>query len=149
MSMSKHNNSVPHGVPHGIPHGVVIDNKHLGSYYMTEEYDVNTKFLKILPFVCAVFQNPLVTFVRNKGQIKVELPPESGFSFLSIADYDKHRVTMACVKKTNPGEPYGIAELADTPMDCSTFEEMVGDMLFHITSVKLGTADLFTEWYDE
>jgi len=105
------------------------------------------KCLRLLPFIRAVFSPEKVTLGKS-GQIKVELPPESGFTFLSIVDYDTHRVTMACVKKTKPGEPRGIAELADTPMDCANFEEMVGHMLFHITSVKLGTADLFTEWYD-
>ena len=106
------------------------------------------KCLALLPYVCAVFPTEDVTFDWERAQIRVKLPTESSFTFLSIVDYDKHRVTMACVKETSPGEPYGIAELADTPIDCSTFEEMVGDMLFNITSVKLGTADLFTEWYD-
>lgn len=140
MSLSKCLQGVPPGV-------VIIDKKHPSEM----DYMMNLrmkKCLKVLPYLCAVFPPEKVTLVLNRGQIKVELPPESGFTFLSIFDYDRYRFTMACVKETNPGEPYGIAELADTPMDCSNFEEMVGHMLFHISSVKLGTADLFTEWYD-
>ena len=140
MSLSKCLQGVPPGV-------VIIDKKHPSEM----DYMMNLrmkKCLKVLPYVCAVFPPEKVTLVRNRGQIKVALPPESGFTFLSIVDYDKHRLTMACVKKTAPGEPYGIAELADTPMDCSNFEEMVRHMLFNISSVKLGTADLFTEWHD-
>lgn len=127
----------------------MCDNTLTQQAYQIEK-EREEKCLLLLPFIRAVFPFNKVTLGKScqSGQIKVELPPESGFTFLSIVDYDKHRVTMACVKETNPGEPYGIAELADTPMDCSDFEEMVGHMLFHITSVKLGTADLFTEWYD-
>ena len=139
MSMSKHLLGVPPGV-------VIIGNPPPKLDYMVKLR--MKKCLALLPYVCTVFPPEKVTLVLDKGQIKVELPPEADFTFLSIVDYDKHRVTMACIKETSPGEPYGIAELADTPMDCANFEEMVGHMLFHITSVKLGTADLFTEWYD-
>lgn len=140
MSMSKNLLCVPPGV-------VIIGNERpLEMGYMVKLR--MKKCLALLPYVCAVFPPEKVTLVLDKGQIKVELPPETDFTFMSIVDYDKYRVRMACVKETKPGEPYGIAELADTPMECSDFKEMVGHMLFHITSVKLGTADLFTEWYD-
>jgi hypothetical protein len=139
MPMSKHLLGVPPGV-------VIIGNPPPKLDYMVKLR--MKKCLALLPYVCAVFPTVDVTFDWEHGQIRVKLPTESSFTFLSIVDYDKHRVTMACVKETSPGEPYGIAELADTPMECSDFKEMVGHMLFHITSVKLGTADLFTEWYD-
>jgi hypothetical protein len=131
-----------------VPPGVVITYEKLPS---TPDCVVKArakKCLALLPYVCAVFGSENVTIIPNRGKIKVELPPKSGFTFLSIVDYDKHRVIMACVKETYTGEPYGIAELADTPFECSSFEEMVEHMLKHITSVKLGTADLITELQD-
>jgi hypothetical protein len=166
MSMSKHNNGVPHGVPHGVPDGVphgvpdgvrhgfpdgvplgfpvgvVIDNKYNGKHYMRDEYDINEQFRLLVWYVCDMYPNHQVTFVCNKGRINVELPPESGFSFLSICDYNKYRVIMTCVKRTNPGELDKIAKLADTPRDCSTFQEMVGYMLGNISALKEGNADL-------
>ena len=131
-----------------VPPGVVITDDKPPS---TPDYVVKArakKCMALLQYVCAVFGANKVTIDFNSGQIKVELPPESGFTFLSIVDYDTHRVMMACVKEPNTGSPYGIAELADTPFECSSFEEMVGHMLYHITSVKLGTADLITELQD-
>ena len=140
MSMSKHLRGVP-------PRVDIIGGdppEHLD--FMVKIRMANC--VAVLPYVCGVFPTEEITFDWARAQIRVKLPTDSWYTFLSIVEYDKHRVTMACVKESCPGEPYVIAELADTPMECADFEEMVGHMLFHIIQIKLGKADLNVEWYD-